>query len=217
MKTLKAENKGWILMNKGKIISLLAVSTLMAGSFATLQINQNQVVMAKKKKTVSAAKSKKNLASAIQTPMTKENYENLENGLIESAQQDAQDTSARLSGNSVDSKTEQQHIKKFNTRTGNLTKISEHNDKEVKTWKSSLTKSDYKMLKKYNKSLNKYIESLQDYASDVESEGAVKNDPNASEQDKNDAQEAINKSQSKFNEAKNKWIQMYDQLSNNAQ
>ena len=157
MKTLKAENKGWILMNKGKIISLLAVSTLMAGSFATLQINQNQVVMAKKKKTVSAAKSKKNLASAIQTPMTKENYENLENGLIESAQQDAQDTSARLSGNSVDSKTEQQHIKKFNTRTGNLTKISEHNDKEVKTWKSSLTKSDYKMLKKYNKSLNKYI------------------------------------------------------------
>lgn len=204
-------------MNKSKIVSLLAVSTLMFGSFVTMDTNQNKVVMAKKKNSVSESKSKKNLAAAVQSPMTKENYENLENGLIQSAQQDAQDTSARLSGNGVDSETEQQHIKKFNTRTGNLTKISKRNGNDVKKYKSSLTKSDYKTLKKYNKSLDKYIETLQDYASDLDAEGAVQNDPNASEQDKNDAQEAINKSQNKFNEAKNKWIQMYDQLSNNAQ
>ncbi|MGN1283865.1 MAG: hypothetical protein ACI4TY_01005 [Candidatus Limosilactobacillus intestinavium] len=202
-------------MNK-KIISLLAASALMGGSFVTMTSHNRTVVQAKKK-AVSVKKSQENLAKAVTTPMTKDNYENLENGLIQSAQQNAQDTSDGLSDKGDNSAATQQHIKKFQRRTGNLTKISERNKKEVKSWKSSLTTSDYKKLKKYNKALDNYIETLQDYASNIDSEGAVQNDPNASAKDKTDAQNDISKSQVKFNQAKNKWEQMYDQLSVNTQ
>lgn len=202
-------------MNK-KFVSLLAVSILLGGSFATASPYTTQVVQAKKK-SVSAKKSKKNLAEAVTTPMKKENYETLEKGLIQSAQQDAQDTSSKLAGNSVDSEIEQHHIKKFHVRFKNLTSISRRNDKDVTSWKKNLTSSDYKKLKSYNKLLDKYISALQDYASDIDSDGAVQNDPNASADDKKEAQDEINKSQDKFNQAKTKWEQSYDQLSNTDQ
>ena len=121
----------------------------------------------------------------------KDDLQARESNIIQAAQTNANDTAtARDMDNS---KTTQKDLKNYLKQFEQLTKIDEQAEKKVKKLKSSLTPSDYKKLKRYDKSLDKYIETLQDYVSNLESEGAVSSDPNASISDKKDAQNDINK------------------------
>ncbi len=185
-------------MKKVKTI-LLILTTLCFSIGMLLVVNANAA-------KVSTDKSKTELQAAVSQPMTKDNYQNLENNLLDAAKVDD-------IHNSSDPGT-QGSLTSFHNQLENILdkKVSK---KELKKEKKYMTSADYKTYKGYVKKLNAYLNSLHDYASEYQTATPVLNDNNTTESEKSDYHEELNEVQTKFNDNKQAWSDAYDNIMNN--
>ncbi|MDE1506271.1 hypothetical protein [Ligilactobacillus salivarius] len=154
--------------------------------------------------SISPTSSKEELKAAISTPMTKENYQNLEDELLEAANvDDIHDHSATMQGK----------LNKFNVRANNILK-QKISKKDLHKEKKFLTSSDYQKFKEYSNNLDDYLSALYDYAVKYQSNTPVINDDKTSQSTKDDYQKELDQFKSKFDNAKEKWSSSYDSIMN---
>ncbi|MDD1403582.1 hypothetical protein [Ligilactobacillus salivarius] len=192
-------------------ISLLSLSLLGACSNSNDKSSSSSIKSEKKatsskaaSSSVSPKSSKEELKAAISTPMTKENYQNLEDGLLEAANvDDIHDHSVTMQGK----------LNKFNVRANNILK-QKISKKDLHKEKKFLTSSDYQKFKEYSNNLDDYLSSLHDYAVKYQSNTPVINDDKTSQSTKDDYQKELDQFKSKFDNAKEKWSNSYDSIMN---
>lgn len=194
-------------------ISLLSLSLLGACSNSNSNGKSSSSSIKSEKKatsskaassSVSPTSSKEELKTAISTPMTKENYQNLEDGLLEAANvDDIHDHSATMQGK----------LNKFNVRANNILK-QKISKKDLHKEKKFLTSSDYQKFKEYSNNLDDYLSALYDYAVKYQSNTPVINDDKTSQSTKDDYQKELDQFKSKFDNAKEKWSNSYDSIMN---
>ena len=154
--------------------------------------------------SISPTSSKEELKTVISMPMNKENYQNLENGLLEAAKvDDIHDHSATMQGK----------LNKFNAKANNILK-KKISKKDLHKEKKFLTSSDYQKFKEYSNNLDDYLSALYDYAVKYQSNTPVINDDKTSQSTKDNYQKELDQFKSKFDNAKEKWSNSYDSIMN---
>lgn len=194
-------------------ISLLSLSLLGACSNSNSNDKSSSSSIKSEKKatsskaassSVSPTSSKEELKTVISMPMNKENYQNLENGLLEAAKvDDIHDHSATMQGK----------LNKFNAKVNNILK-KKISEKDLHKEKKFLTSSDYQKFKEYSNNLDDYLSALYDYAVKYQSNTPVINDDKTSQSTKDDYQKELDQFKSKFDNAKEKWSNSYDSIMN---
>lgn len=153
--------------------------------------------------SVSDDKSKEELKATISTPMNKENYLNIENGVLEAAnyddEQDPSNSGAR---------------KRFDSRTENLKQISKDAESKVPKEKKWLTSSDYSSLVDYTKKLSDYLDSLYNYAVTFQTDNPSINNPNTSSDLASSLQAEIDSAKSDYLSKKAAWSDAFDSIEN---
>lgn len=195
-------------MKKFNVITISLLSLSLLGACSNSNSNgksSSSSIKSEKKATsskaasssISPTSSKEELKAAISTPMTKENYQNLEDGLLETANvDDIHDHSATMQGK----------LNKFNVRANNILK-QKISKKDLHKEKNFLTSSDYQKFKEYSNNLD-------DYAVKYQSNTPVINDDKTSQSTKDDYQKELDQFKSKFDNAKEKWSNSYDSIIN---
>ncbi|PLA90518.1 hypothetical protein [Ligilactobacillus salivarius] len=194
-------------------ISLLSLSLLGACSNSNSNDKSSSSSIKSEKKatsskaassSVSPTSSKEELKTVISMPMNKENYQNLENGLLEAAKvDDIHDHSATMQGK----------LNKFNAKVNNILK-KKISEKDLHKEKKFLTSSDYQKFKEYSNNLDDYLSALYDYAVKYQSNTPVINDDKTSQSTKDDYQKELDQFKSNFDNAKEKWSNSYDSIMN---
>ena len=202
-------------MKKFNVITISLLSLSLLGACSNSNSNDkssSSSIKSEKKATsskaasssISPTSSKEELKAAISTPMTKENYQNLEDGLLEAANvDDIHDHSATMQGK----------LNKFIVRANNILK-QKISKKDLHKEKTFLTSSDYQKFKEYSNNLDDYLSALYDYAVKYQSNTPVINDDKTSQSTKDDYQKELDQFKSKFDNAKEKWSKSYDSLMN---
>ena len=153
--------------------------------------------------SVSDDKSKEELKTTISTPMNKENYSNIENGVLEAAnyddEKDPNNSGAR---------------KRFDSRTENLKRISNDAENKVSKEKKWLTSSDYSSLVDYTKKLSNYLDSLYNYAVTFQADNPSINNPNTSSDLASSLQAEIDSAKSDYLNKKASWSTAFDAIEN---
>lgn len=202
-------------MKKFNVITISLLSLSLLGACSNSNSNDkssSSSIKSEKKATsskaasssISPTSSKEELKAAISTPMTKENYQNLEDGLLEAANvDDIHDHSATMQGK----------LNKFNAKANNILK-KKISKKDLHKEKKFLTSSDYQKFKEYSNNLDDYLSALYDYAVKYQSNTPVINDDKTSQSTKDDYQKELDQFKSKFDNAKEKWSSSYDSIMN---
>lgn len=202
-------------MKKFNVITISLLSLSLLGACSNSNSNDkssSSSIKSEKKATSSKAasssipptSSKEELKAAISTPMTKENYQNLEDELLEAANvDDIHDHPATMQGK----------LNKFNVRANNILK-QKISKKDLHKEKKFLTSSDYQKFKEYSNNLDDYLSALYDYAVKYQSNTPVINDDKTSQSTKDDYQKELDQFKSKFDNAKEKWSSSYDSIMN---
>lgn len=151
---------------------------------------------------VNESDSLKELKATISTPMPKENFLNIEQGVLDSAQY-----------NDIDSK-DQSKATQFKSRVDNLIQLVSNNNSLADSDKDHLTDSDFNALKEYQTKLVTYLNSLHDYATTYQSDNPVIQKPDTSEDTRSEFQQELSDSKQTFDQAKKDWLNAYDSIMN---
>lgn len=151
---------------------------------------------------VNESDSLKELKATISTPMPKENFLNIEQGVLDSAQY-----------NDIDSN-DQSKATQFKSRIDNLNTLVSNNNSLADSEKDYLTDSDFNTLKEYQTKLVTYLKSLHDYATTYQTDNPVIQKPDTSEDTRSEFQQELSDSKQTFDQAKKDWLNAYDSIMN---
>lgn len=146
------------------------------------------------------------LKAAITSTMTKESYQNIENGVLKAAKVD--------DINDYDSNKTPYALKRFKSRTKNLQRLQKQNNKTLKEEKANLDSEHYSQLSSYTDSVNNYLEALYDYAIEYQTDVPSLNNPNTTSDTAETLRASLQEKKDAFDQAKQTWIQSYDNIVN---
>lgn len=202
-------------MNKKHLVlSLIAgvsIATTVVIELPQFNNNGTQTVLAKKKKAkkqkITKKSSLKDLQVTISSPVGKEEYQNLDSQLMDSAK----------NTNDIKNPGDQHSLKKLHVREKNILHLAKQAKKDYKHEKKFMTKSDKKTFKKYTNSLVDYLNALHDYAVSYQTNEPVIEDSDSSDDVIKDSKDELNEAQQTYNKAKNNWSSQYDAIMNRQQ
>lgn len=145
------------------------------------------------------------LKAAITSTMTKDSYQNIENGVLEAAKVD--DVNNHDDGTSY-------ALKRFDSRTKNLQRLQKQNNKTLKEEKANLDSEHYSQLSSYTDSVNNYLEALYDYAIEYQTDVPSLNNPNTTSDTAESLRASLQEKKDAFDQAKQAWVQSYDNIVN---
>jgi len=151
---------------------------------------------------VNESDSIKELKAAVSTPMAKENFLNIEQGVLDSAQY-----------NDIDSPN-QSKATQFKSRVSNIDTLISKNNNLADSESEYLTDNDFNTLKSYQTKLINYLNALQDYALTYQTDNPVIQKADTPEDTKTEFQDELNESKQTFETAKNDWLTAYDSIMN---
>lgn len=160
-------------------------------------------ISSKSSSSIDTDESLDNLKSIISMPMAKENYQNLEDGVLESAKVDD------INGNAT-----QGDLTRFHSRVSNIRDKADEAKSLYSDNKGDLTSDDQTKLKDYKKLLVNYLNALGDYAVTYQSDNPVINTQDTDSETVSEYQQELQKAQDKFTNAKNEWSASYDSIMN---
>lgn len=160
-------------------------------------------ISSKSSNSIDTDESLDNLKSIISMPMAKENYQNLEDGVLESAKVDD------INGNAT-----QGDLTRFHSRVSNIRDKADEAKSLYSDNKGDLTSDDQTKLKDYKKLLVNYLNALGDYAVTYQSDNPVINTPDTDAETVEENQQELQEAQDKFTNAKNEWSASYDSIMN---
>ena len=145
------------------------------------------------------------LKAAVTSTMTKDSYQNIEDGVLEAAKvDDVNDNSSETP----------YALKRFDSRTKNLQRLQKQNNKILKEEKANLDSEHYSQLSNYTKSVNNYLETLYDYAIEYQTDVPSLNNPNTTSDTAETLRASLQEKKDAFDQAKQTWIQSYDSIVN---
>jgi len=153
--------------------------------------------------SIDTAESLSNLKSIISMPMAKENYQNLEDGVLESAKADD------ISGGATSA-----DLSRFHIRVSNIRDIADEAETLDVDNEDDLSSDDQTKLQDYQKLLISYLNALGDYAVTYQSDNPVINAPDTDAGIVSEHQQELQEAQNKFTNAKNEWSASYDSIMN---
>lgn len=153
--------------------------------------------------SIDATESLNNLKSIISMPMAKENYQNLEDGLLESAKAD------EISGGATSA-----DLSRFHSRVSNIRDIADEAETLDNDNEDDLSSDDQTKLQDYQKLLISYLNALGDYAVIYQSDNPDINAPDTDAETVSEYQQELQEAQNKFTSAKNEWSASYDSIMN---
>lgn len=156
--------------------------------------------------SIDTTESLNNLKSIVSMPMAKENYQNLEDGVLESAKADD------ISGGAT-----QGDLTRFHSRVSNIRKIADEADSDSYDTDSEadeLTSDDQTKLQNYQELLASYLNALGDYAVTYQSDNPVINAPGTDVETVKENQQELKEALDDFTNAKNEWSASYDSIMN---
>lgn len=145
------------------------------------------------------------LKAAVTSTMTKESYQNIEDGVLEAAKVD--------DVNNYDDGTPYA-LKRFESRTKNLQRLQKQNNKTLKEEKANLDSEHYSQLSSYTDSVNNYLEALYDYAIEYQTDVPSLNNPNTASDTAETLRASLQEKKDAFDQAKQAWRQSYDNIVN---
>lgn len=145
------------------------------------------------------------LKAAITSTMTKESYQNIEDGVLEAAKVD--DINDNDDGTSY-------ALKRFKSRTKNLQRLQKQNNRTLKEEKANLDSEHYSQLSSYTDSVNNYLEALYDYAVEYQTDVPSLNNPNTTSGTAETLRASLQEKKNAFDQAKQAWMQSYDNIVN---
>lgn len=145
------------------------------------------------------------LKAAITSTMTKESYQNIEDGVLEAAKVD--DVNNHDDGTSY-------ALKRFDSRTKNLQRLQKQNNRTLKEEKANLDSEHYSQLSSYTDSVNNYLEALHDYAIEYQTDVPSLNNPNTTSDTAESLRASLQEKKDAFDQAKRAWMQSYDNIVN---
>lgn len=145
------------------------------------------------------------LKAAITSTMTKESYQNIEDGVLEAAKVD--DVNNHDDGTSY-------ALKRFESRTKNLQRLQKQNNRTLKEEKANLDSEHYSQLSSYTDSVNNYLEALYDYAIEYQTDVPSLNNPNTTSDTAESLRASLKEKKDAFDQAKQAWAQNYDNIVN---
>lgn len=145
------------------------------------------------------------LKAAITSTMTKESYQNIEDGVLEAAKVD--------DANDYDDGTPYA-LKRFKSRTKNLQRLQKQNNRTLKEEKANLDSEHYSQLSSYTNSVNNYLEALYDYAVEYQTDVPSLNNPNTTSDTAETLRASLQEKKDAFDQAKQAWVQNYDNIVN---
>ena len=151
---------------------------------------------------VNESDSIKELKAVVSTPMTKENFLNIEQGVLDSAQY-----------NDIDSPN-QSEATQFKSRVSNIDTLISNNNNLADSESEHLTDNDFNTLKSYQTKLIDYLNALHDYATTYQTDNPVIQKADTPEDTKTEFQDELNESKQTFETAKNDWLTSYDSIIN---
>lgn len=151
---------------------------------------------------VNESDSIKELKAVVSTPMTKENFLNIEQGVLDSAQY-----------NDIDSPN-QSEATQFKSRVSNIDTLISNNNNLADSESEHLTDNDFNTLKSYQTKLIDYLNALHDYATTYQTDNPVIQKADTPEDTKTEFQDELNESKQTFETAKNDWLTSYDSIMN---
>ncbi|WP_273955302.1 hypothetical protein [Leuconostoc mesenteroides] len=151
---------------------------------------------------VNESDSIKELKAVVSTPMTKKNFLNIEQGVLDSAQY-----------NDIDSPN-QSEATQFKSRVSNIDTLISNNNNLADSESEHLTDNDFNTLKSYQTKLIDYLNALHDYATTYQTDNPVIQKADTPEDTKTEFQDELNESKQTFETAKNDWLTAYDSIMN---
>ncbi|MFP7153301.1 hypothetical protein [Weissella paramesenteroides] len=165
--------------------------------------SSEESVISESSSSIDTAESLSNLKSIISMPMAKENYQNLEDGVLEAAKVD------EISGGATSA-----DLSRFHSRVSNIRDIAD----EAKTLdidnEDDLSSDDQTKLQDYQKLLISYLNALGDYAVIYQTDIPDINAPDTDAETVSEYQQELQEAQDKFTNAKNEWSASYDSIMN---
>ncbi|KRL76644.1 hypothetical protein FC36_GL001887 [Ligilactobacillus equi DSM 15833 = JCM 10991] len=134
--------------------------------------------------------------------MGMENYQNIEDNLLDAAKY-----------NDIENP-DQYAAKRFDSRLKNIMSLRKKAQKEYKSEKKFLNSQDKAALKDYTKKLRAYLSALHDYAVIYQNDNPVITNPDTSQEVVSETQNELNESKSEFDKAKNDWVNSYNSIAN---
>lgn len=153
--------------------------------------------------SINATESLNNLKSIISMPMAKENYQNLENGLLEAAKIDD------ISGGAT-----QSDFTRFHSKLDNINDRADDAKSLYSDGKDDLDSNDQIKLKTYKTELVNYLNRLHDYAVIYQNDNPVINTPDTSADVVEENKQELQDAQEAFTNAKDTWSNSYDSIMN---
>ena len=171
-------------------------------SSSEVESSSSSEVESSSSQVVNEPDSLKELKATISTPMPKENFLNIEQGVLDSAQY-----------NDIDSN-DQSKATQFKSRIDNLNTLVSNNNSLADSEKDHLTDSDFNTLKEYQTKLVTYLNSLHDYATTYQTDNPVIQKTDTSEDTRSEFQQELSDSKQTFDQAKKDWLNAYDSIMN---
>lgn len=160
-------------------------------------------VISESSSSIDTAESLSNLKSIISMPMAKENYQNLEDGLLESAKAD------EISGGATSA-----DLSRFHSRVSNIRDIADEAETLDNDNEDDLSSDDQTKLQDYQKLLISYLNALGDYAVIYQTDIPDINAPDTDAETVSVYQQELQEAQNNFTNAKNEWSASYDSIMN---
>ena len=133
---------------------------------------------------------------------TWENFLNIEQGVLDSAQY-----------NDIDSPN-QSKATQFKSRVSNIDTLRSKNNNLADSKSEHLTDNDFNTLKSYQTKLIDYLNALHDYATTYQTDNPVIQKADTPKDTKTEFQDELNESKQTFETAKNDWLTAYDSIMN---
>ena len=160
-------------------------------------------VISESSSSIDTAESLSNLKSIISMPMAKENYQNLEDGVLEAAKAD------EISGGATSA-----DLSRFHSKVSNIRDIADEAETLDIDNEDDLSSDDQTKLQDYQKLLISYLNALGDYAVIYQTDIPDINAPDTDAETVSEYQQELQEAQNKFTNAKNEWSASYDSIMN---
>lgn len=165
--------------------------------------SSEESVISESSSSIDTAESLSNLKSIISMPMAKENYQNLEDGVLEAAKAD------EISGGATSA-----DLSRFHSRVSNIRDIADEAETLDIDNEDDLSSDDQTKLQDYQKLLISYLNALGDYAVIYQTDIPDINAPDTDAETVSEYQQELQEAQNKFTNAKNEWSASYDSIMN---
>lgn len=160
-------------------------------------------VISESSSSIDTAESLSNLKSIISMPMAKENYQNLEDGVLEAAKAD------EISGGATSA-----DLSRFHSKVSNIRDIADEAETLDIDNEDDLSSDDQTKLQDYQKLLISCLNALGDYAVIYQTDIPDINAPDTDAETVSEYQQELQEAQNKFTNAKNEWSASYDSIMN---